>query len=71
MYLTGLKKEYATKKVVAALLSPHLASDEAVALVVKCGVCCADSAPHVRHVKNLLADDPGAWHPSGTRKQFY
>ena len=29
------------------------------------------SAPHVKHIKNLLADDLGAWNPTGTKQQFY
>ena len=29
------------------------------------------SSPHVKHFKNVLADDRGVWNPTGIRQQFY
>lgn len=64
----------ATKKVVDILLNPRR---ECLARVVPTAVSMNSvfavdiSAPHVKHYKNVLADDLGAWNPTGTKQQFY
>ena len=74
IYQQGLRKGMATKKVVDILFHPR---SELVARAVPCVVSMNSafvvdiSAPYVKHLKNVLADDLGAWNPTGTKQQFY
>lgn len=74
IYRRGLRRGLATKKVVDILLNPRR---ECVARAVPTAVSMNSvfavdiSAPHVKHYKNVLADDLGAWNPTGTKQQFY
>ena len=74
IYQRGLPKGLATKKVVEILLHPR---QELVARTVPNSVSTNSayvvdtSAPHVKHIKNVLADDLGAWKPNGTKQFFY
>lgn len=74
VYERGVTKGVATKKVVEILLEPN---QEAVARAVPTSISSNAifivdiSAPHIKHFKNLLADDLGAWNPTRTKHQFY
>ena len=74
IYRRGLRRGLATKKVVDILFNPRR---ECVARAVPTAVPINSvfvvdiSAPHVKHYKNVLADDLGACHPTGTKHQFY
>lgn len=74
IYRRGLRRGLATKKFVDILFNPRR---ECVARAVPTAVPINSvfvvdiSAPHVKHYKNVLADDLGAWNPTGTKQQFY
>lgn len=74
IYRRGLRRGLATKKVVYILFNLR---HECVACAVPTAVPINSvfvvdiSAPHVKHYKNVLADDLGAWNPTGTKQKFY
>jgi len=74
IYQRGVSSGMKSKKVVDILLHPR---NDAVARAVPTSVCINaafvvdTSAKYVGHIKNVLADDLGAWHPTGTKQQFY
>lgn len=74
IYQRGLRKGLATKKVVDILFNPRrecLARAVPTAVPINSVFVVDISAPHVKHYKNVLADDLGAWNPTGTKQQFY
>lgn len=74
IYQRGLRKGLATKKVVDILFNPRrecLARAVPTAVPTNSVFVVDISAPHVKHYKNVLADDLGAWNPTGTKQQFY
>lgn len=74
IYRRGLPRGLSTKKVVDILFHPRR---ELVARAVPTGISRNSffvvdvSAPHVQHCKNVVADDLGAWNPTGTKQQYY
>ena len=74
IHKTGLKRGLATKKAVETLLHPRAG---VIAKAVPCSVSTNAafvvdlSAPLVKRMKNLMADDLGAWTPTVTKQHFY
>ena len=74
IYRRGLRKGLAFKKVVDILFHPprELIARAVPSAISENSVFVVDiSAPHIKHFKNVLADDLGAWNPTGTKQQYY
>lgn len=74
IYQPGLRKGLPTKKAVEILFHPRrdvVARAVPTAISMNSVFVVDISAPHVKHIKNILADDLGAWNPTGTKQLFY
>lgn len=75
-YAMGRRSGITTEEAVDILLSPNIpiskVSRDVPTSISKNLLFVVDlEAPHVKTVKNLLADDMGAWHGTGTKTFFY
>ena len=72
IYRQGLLTGLASRKVVDILFHPprELIARAVPSAVSENSVFVVEiSAPHIKHFKNVLADDLGAWNPTGTKQQ--